>query len=93
MDTYNCQRNRFIKYARIINFTNSWERWGGRTEKRREKREQLALNKERKNMGATRFQPIEKMRIETAVYIMHKRWVALKMSFKHRQETREYTDT
>lgn len=44
-------------------------------------------------MGATRFQPIEKMRIETAVYIMHKPWVALKMSFKHRQETREYTDT
>lgn len=61
--------------------------------KKREEREQLALNKERKNMGATRFQPIEKMRIETAVYIMHKRWVALKMSFKHRQETREYTDT
>lgn len=33
------------------------------------------------------------MRIETTVYTMHKRRVALKMSFKHRQETREYTDT
>jgi len=44
-------------------------------------------------VGTTRFQPTKKMRIETAVYTMHKRWVALKMSFKHRQETREYTNT
>lgn len=28
---------------------------------------------------------------ETAVYIVYKRIVALKMSFKHEQETREYT--
>lgn len=44
-------------------------------------------------MGVTRFQLTEKMRIETAVYAMYKRSVVLKMSFKHRQETREYTDT
>jgi len=65
-----------------------------REEREREReRENGSKQKKEKNMCITRFQPTKKMRIETAVYTMHKRWVALKMSFKHRQETREYTDT
>lgn len=59
----------------------------------RKRRESSFKQKKRKNIDATRFQPTKKMRMETAVYTMHKRRVALKMSFKHRQETREYTDT
>jgi len=58
----------------------------------KEERERESFKQEKKKIWTIpNFN--QPMCIKTAVYAMHKRLVALKMSFKHRQETREYIDT